>query len=365
MATSQTARSITQKHLAPQRASRAFRIPWLCVSLQQTFWSQAEIHHKVLYYTQNGLGNGAAFTESGIVWAGPVGPGTLSTDPYARRLPSWYLTEEAALTKKQPHQSLCSTNSNSSHRPRAKIKCLDIAPKTPSYSNSDATADEETAGQKQSTSPAEPRASQSSPVTRSPAASKTVQQTPETTPNGEISGDCDGSISASQKGQILSHEVCLQRIMAESVRKAIFSSAYSGPEVASDAHLHPRPFLRATRAEAVFRRLTRWSIASSHVSIRFVGNVKYSVVEDGADYRYYGRGPEWHSNSCFWDLIMVSCMFLNGDFTYLDRGTSPRDWESALTNIQRAFLDVLRMDWDFFDTKTSIAQRNVSKPFPP
>ncbi len=148
-------------------------------------------------------------------------------------------------------------------------------------------------------------------------------------------------------------------MISEKVRQAIFTTAYSGLELVPDAFINPRPFLRATRAEALFRRLTKWNIATSHVSIRFGGNVNYSMVDNGVDYRYCGRGPEWQNNSCFWDSIIVSCMFLHAGFTYVDRGTSPREWESALTTIQRAFLDVLRMDWDFFDTRTSIAQRDM------
>jgi hypothetical protein len=51
---------------------------------------------------------------------------------------------------------------------------------------------------------------------------------------------------------------------------------------------------------------------------------------------------------------------LNACFTYLNRGTSPDSWENELTTIQSAFLDILRMDWNFFDTKTNIAQRDMS-----
>lgn len=53
----------------------------------------------------------------------------------------------------------------------------------------------------------------------------------------------------------------------------------------------------------------------------------------------------------------MSCLFLNAGLTYLDRQPSPDHWQRSLTTIQRAFLDVLRMDWNFFDREGSIAQK--------
>ena len=97
----------------------------------------------MLYYTQTGLENGAAFTQSRIVCAGPVGPGTLPSGVQTARkgLPTWYLTEQAALAKIQPLQSLRSLNAAAgSSRPEAKVACFDIASGTSVYSDLNTSA---------------------------------------------------------------------------------------------------------------------------------------------------------------------------------------------------------------------------------
>lgn len=96
-----------------------------------------DLLHKILYYTQTGLGNEAAFTERVIICAGPVGPGTLAEDVRsARGWPTWYLTQQVALERIQPHQSLRSACADIKSRPRARNLCYDIAPETPVYSHS-------------------------------------------------------------------------------------------------------------------------------------------------------------------------------------------------------------------------------------
>lgn len=319
-----------------------------------------DLLHKVLYYTQNGLAYDAAFTQSGIICAGPVGPGVLyPMIRNARQLPTWYLTEQAARAKIQPHQSLCLPRSDRNHSPGAKMKCFEIVTESPSYSESYTTSDAKSATQKGSTPATEQRGARSLSEARFTTIPRTTGEPLQPTPIIEISRDGVSDTAVPQTIERISNQELLQGVTTKKVRQAIFTTAYSGLELVPDAFLHPRAFLRATTAEALFRRLTKWNIATSHVSIRFGGNVNYSIVENGVDCCYYGRGPEWQSNSCFWDSIIVSCMFLNAGFTYLDRGSSPRHWECSLTTIQRAFLDVLRMDWDFFDTRTSVAQRDI------
>jgi hypothetical protein len=93
-------------------------------------------------------------------------------------------------------------------------------------------------------------------------------------------------------------------IPAESVRKAIFTSAYSGLQIVPDAILHAN--LLAIKHGDLLRTLTRHQIASSHISIRFINNTNYTIDNNGVRLRYYGRGPAWRDNSCFWDSIIAS-----------------------------------------------------------
>ncbi len=80
-----------------------------------------DLLHKILHYTQTGLANEAAFTERSIICAGPVGPGTIPKNVRdTKSLPTWYLNEEAALRKIQPHLSLRSAHADSQCRPEAK-----------------------------------------------------------------------------------------------------------------------------------------------------------------------------------------------------------------------------------------------------
>lgn len=319
---------------------------------------------KVLYYTQRGLGNDVAFTENGVICGGPVGPGTIAEDvANAKGLPTWYLTEQVALEKIQPHGSLCSTRDEHTDRPGAKVPCYTIAGGAPSYSDSKENPIKIPHRLPQLTSTANPIVSGSSSAVQRPERPDVTQELLSKTRNTSDNYDNDdenliraGTGSATTQRSVEDEHVW--HMTAEHIGKAIVASAYSGLRIVPDAFLRPTPFLLATSDEDLLRRLTQNNIASSHVSI-LTNLHRYSIGPDGARARYYGRGPEWHENSCYWDSIIVSCLFLDAGFTYVDRGSSPRAWEDGLTSIQRAFLDVLRMDWSFFDKKTSIGQRDM------
>lgn len=339
--------------------------------------------HKILYYTQNGLGNNSAFTEQGIICAGPVGPGTLSSGlRVAKRLPAWYLTEQAALNKIQPHPSLRSTLLDSTDRPSAQAACYHIVSGTPIYSEANAAVNEDSISARKSVSVTDSIPPKGPLLNRSPPAPTSIDNSPRSEevivlsgdPNAhdnEVLGDHIRAENSTNADSIIATEPIITRaqnfdldkriwqMIAEQTRKAIVVSAYSGLNVVPDAFLRPTPFLLATTDEDLLRKLEGNNIASSHVSIRTTIEGNYTIDEGGAHLRYYGRGPTWHANSCYWDSIIVSCLFLNAGFTFLDQGKSPERWENGLTKIERAFLDVLRMDWSFFDTRTSIAQREM------
>lgn len=323
-----------------------------------------EILHKVLYYTQNGLGNNAAFTEEGIVCAGSVGPGTLSVDLRTTRgLPAWYLTEHAALEKIQPHRAVRFAHFDRRDRPRAKAVCYKISSRTPLYSEASMAADDASASAQNALLPKDFTLAENSPATGKLAEAESVSKISATNPVIALSDDGKEArvVPASVDTTAGRNEVQKRhwRMTRELVREAVMASAYSGLQTVPDLSLHAEPFLVATRPADLWSRLTENQIATSKVTIRFTDNARYAVDKDGSRHRYYGRGPEWHDNSCYWDCIIVSCIFLNAGFTYLDRGDFPESWENKLTTIQRAFLDATRMDWSFFDKPTSVAQRNM------
>lgn len=322
-----------------------------------------DLLHKTLYYTQTGLANEAAFTERGIICAGPVGPGTIPKHVRdIKRLPSWYLNEEAALRKIQPHLSLRSAPVDSQSKPGAKAVCYGIAPERPLYSDASQIADEKSA-HPQNPMSVDTVPSKDPPATRNPSGASEVHKPTESQQTVVISDDTDdipvNSGAANMTTEKRNVDERLWRMTAEHVQKALAAVAYSGLQTVPRAFLHPTPFLVATKDRELLKSLTQKSVATSHVNVRFAGNEKYSIVKDGDCLKYCGRGPIWKDNSCFWDSIVVSCRMLNAGSTYLDRGVSPGAWEDGLTTIQRAFLDVLRMDWDFFDETTSIAQRDM------
>jgi hypothetical protein len=76
------------------------------------------------------------------------------------------------------------------------------------------------------------------------------------------------------------------------IRKAVVASAFSGLEVVPDAFLKPAPFLRATKAGETCRRLIGWTVASSHIQLKFNGNLHFEIAEESHDFPYYDRGPE-------------------------------------------------------------------------
>ena len=322
-----------------------------------------DLLHKTLYYTQTGLASEAAFTERGIICAGPVGPGTIPKDVRdMKSLPSWYLNEEAALRKIQPHLSLRSAPVNSQSKPGAKAVCYEIAPERPLYSDASQTANEKSAHPQKSV-PVDTVPSKDLSATRKPSGVSEVHNSTESRQTIVISDDTDdipaNSGTANRTTEKRNADERISRMTAEHVRKAIAAFAYSGLQTVPRAFLHPTPFLLATEDRDILKSLTQKTVATSHVNVRFAGKEKYSIVKDGDCLKYCGRGPIWKDNSCFWDSIVVSCRMLNAGSTYLDRGVSPDTWEDGLTTIQRAFLDVLRMDWDFFDEETSIAQRDM------
>jgi hypothetical protein len=328
-----------------------------------------DLLHKILYYTQTGLADEAAFTETGIICAGPVGPGTLPEEfRSARGLPIWHLTQQAALEKIQPHQSLRSERADAKSRPKANSSFRGTAPEIRAYSQTEAAADRDSDYSQQPILPANAIASKTpsvSPKTADLGQTSNASNPPDFIVIADDDDDDDddetlaGAKTPIEKTQRSIAEEAIWSLTTEKVRKAIVASAYSGLETVPDAFLYPQPFLLATKPEELLRRLIHFNIASSHVNVQFSGEENYAIVENGTHLRYCGRGPRWHANSCYWDSIIVSCRFLNAGFTYLDRGTSPDFWESALTTIERAFLDVLRMDWDFFDRKASIEQRGM------
>jgi len=332
-----------------------------------------DLLHKILYYTQTGLVEEAAFTETGIICAGPVGPGTLPEEVRsARGLPIWYLTQQAALEKIQPHQSLRSAHAyakSAKRGPEANSLFHDIAPEIPAHSPSDAAADRDSDHSQHPILPAKAIASKKTSASLKTAGlrqTRNASNPPEFIVIADDDDDDDdddetlaGVKTANEKTQRSNAEEAIWSSTTEKVRTAIVASAYSGLEIVPDAVLYPQPFLLATKAEELLRRLTHFNIASSHVKVHFSGDENYAIVGNGTHLRYYGRGPRWHANSCYWDSIIVSCRFLHAGFTHIDRGTSPDRWENALTTIERAFLDVLRMDWDFFDRKASIEQRGM------
>jgi hypothetical protein len=336
-----------------------------------------DLLHKILYYTQTGLADQAAFTKHGVICAGPVGPGTLLEEfRNVRGFPVWYLTQQAALEKFQPHQSLRPVHAGGKSGREPNSLFHDIAPEIPAFSTSDTAADRDSDHSpdhyQQPILPANVIASKktsSSPKTADLRQTISAPSPPEFIVIGDDDDDdddeddedetCAEAKTVTEKTQRSMVEEAIWSSTTEKVRSAIVASAYSGLGIVPDAVLPPQPFLLATRAEELLRRLTHFNIASSHINVQFSGEENYAIVGKGSHFRYYGRGPMWHANSCYWDSIIVSCRFLNAGFTYLDRGTWPDRWEKALTKIERAFLDVLRMDWDFFDRKTSIEQRGM------
>jgi hypothetical protein len=325
-----------------------------------------ELLHKILYYTQTGLGDETAFTETGIICAGPVGPGTLSKDlRSARELPTWYLTQQAALETIQPQKSLRSVYVDAKSCAEARTFSHGIASGIPA-SHSNAAADRNSDGLQQPILSGNTIASTRASTSPEPAGLRQARKALNSAEFIVIVDDEDddddtsaGAKTATKTTRRNNADELVWASTTEKVRRAIVASAYSGLEIVPDAVICPQPLLLATKPRELLRRLTHFNIASSHVSVRFDDDEDYAIVENGTHLRYYGRGPTWHDNSCYWDSIIVSCLFLNAGFTYLDRGTSPDRWQNGLTTIERAFLDVLRMDWNFFDPKTSIAQRDM------
>jgi hypothetical protein len=241
-----------------------------------------------------------------------------------------------------PHEALLSSRSHGRTRLGKEAVCYTLAPGLPSYFDSNATLNNDSA-------------SQQIPRRPSDVGNPESQSRHDVDHQGNVRPAPDTSAASAQTNDA---EARISSVTAEHVRKAIVASAYSGLQIVPDAFLQPRPFLLAHKAEDLLKHLMKRCIANSHVSVQF-GYTDYTIVKDGTPVRYYGRGPIWQNNSCYWDSIIVSCLLLNAGFTYLDQGTSPGEWVKSLTTIQRAFLDVLRMDWDSFDTKTSIAQRDM------
>jgi hypothetical protein len=218
-----------------------------------------DLLHKILNYTQTGLGNDAALAGGGTICAGPVGPGTLSEDVRdARGLLTWYLTEQAALQKIQPHQSLRSALINSRNRPGAKAVRYNVAPGSPSYSCT--TTNDESAVAQQPTSPTDPVARKSPPTVGKPAGPKTRHKSPKETEVIVIS-DNDEAVAENETPSKTAHwsevDKRVWHITVESVQKATVPSACSGLRIVSYAILHARPFLLATQHGDLLRTLTR------------------------------------------------------------------------------------------------------------
>lgn len=269
-----------------------------------------------------------------------------------RRLLAWYLTEQAALQKIQPHQSLQTALINSRDRPGAKAVHYNVAPGSPSYSYT--TTNDESAVAQQPTSPTDPVTLKSPSIVGKRAGPGTRRKSPKET-EVIVRSDNDEAVAEdetpSKTAQWSDVDKCAWQMTVESVRKVVVPSARSGLQIVPYGILHARPFLPAIQHGDLLRTLTRHQNTSSHIIIRFVNNTNYAIDNNGIRLRYYGWGPAWRDDSCFWDSIIVSCLFLNTGFTYLDRGVSPDIWENELTTIQSAFLDVIRVDWNFFDTK--------------
>jgi hypothetical protein len=337
----------------------------------------------VLYYTQNGRGKNVAFTQDGIVCAGPVGPGTFQdSERQDNGLPGWYLTEEVAMATLNPNASLLAADAVglTLEQPKASVVCYTYASNVSKYSYAQSETDPEPSG----SNPTEPVVTDSPPQTHKTATAPKLAKSPalpdapadpkpsNTQKAPTVTGDGPPSPKAPQKLSVPEPDKDSQPIttwnvppawtandVAEIVRRAIVASAYSGLQIVPDAFLRARPFLLSDDSGSLFNAFQQRTLAASHFRLKMNSNGSYEFSENGSIFRYYGLGPFWYNNSCFWDSIILCCVLLNAGYTYLDRGSTPVEWEKQLTRVEKAMLDVIRMDWNYFKKETSIAQRDM------
>ncbi|KAL2009664.1 hypothetical protein VTN00DRAFT_5471 [Thermoascus crustaceus] len=149
---------------------------------------------------------------------------------------------------------------------------------------------------------------------------------------------------------------CSHKAIVEAVEKAIMQFAYS------DLDRHPLALPRAARpyATATAERdlLKAISVMSAGTAYARLSPSSLTFDPHGYDCSFRGRGPVWRNNSCAIDCAIVAGRLLDAGSTIIDRGEDAMAWEEQLTELEKAFLDTLDMNWDVFPAQTSSDQRD-------
>lgn len=149
---------------------------------------------------------------------------------------------------------------------------------------------------------------------------------------------------------------CSHKAIVEAVEKAIMQFAYR------DLDRHPlalprvaRPYVTATAERDLLKAI---SVMTAGTAYARLSPSSLTFDPHGYECSFRGRGPVWRNNSCAIDCAIVAGRLLDAGSTIIDRGEDAMAWEEQLTELEKAFLDTLEMNWDVFPAQTSSDQRD-------
>lgn len=169
--------------------------------------------------------------------------------------------------------------------------------------------------------------------------------------------DSDETLPAESPRRANAARSCSNKAIVEAVEKAIMQFAYRDLDRHPLAHPKTvRPYLTAIQERDLLKAITESFSGTAYA--RLSGKHEFAFDPRGYNYSYRGRGPVWNNNSCAIDCAIVAGKFLDAGSTIIDRGDDPIAWEEQLTELEKAFLDSLDINWDVLPAKTSSDQRD-------
>ncbi|KAL2869794.1 uncharacterized protein BJX67DRAFT_321244 [Aspergillus lucknowensis] len=142
-----------------------------------------------------------------------------------------------------------------------------------------------------------------------------------------------------------------RQAVQDAVERAIMNIAYSGLDRHPDAasRLPPRD-KTATTEEEILRSAVCSTSANSHVRLRTDGRGQLHIDRSGIPWVLKGRGPVYTDDSSVVDCMITVGKMLDAGSTNADR--SDPQWDTKLSRLQRAFIELSDANWDLCTFET-------------